>query len=100
MKQTWRVVAITLLLVTLATRCSSMDGPEAAAKTNFSEWAVKIRVPYRNENFQTTSNDGTVATVHVTVEVKRDGEWIEKQLDVQCEKADNDWQCGRSFQFK
>lgn len=100
MKHTWRVVAITLLLVTLATRCSTMDGPEAATKTNFSEWTVNIRMPYRNESFQTTSNDGTLAKVRVTVEFKIDGEWKEKQIDVQCEKVDDAWQCDRSFQFK
>jgi hypothetical protein len=100
MKQTWSIAAITLLLVTLATRCSTMDGPEAAAKTSFSEWAVNIRMPYRNEDFQTASIDGTVATVRVTVEFKIDGEWKEKQIMVQCKESDNDWQCDRSFQFK
>ena len=77
-----------------------MDGPEAAAKTNFSEWAVNIRIPYRNENFETVRNDGTLATVRITVEFKMDGEWKEKQIEIQCEKADDNWQCVRSFQFK
>ena len=100
MKQTWRIVAVSLLLVTFSTRCSTMDGPEAAAKTSFSEWAVNIRTPYRNENFQTINNDGTLSTVHMTVELKIKGEWKEKQIEIQCEKADNNWQCDRSFQFK
>jgi hypothetical protein len=77
-----------------------MDGPEAAAKINFSEWAVNIRVPYRNETFQTIKDDGTLSTVHITVELKIKGEWIEKQTEIQCEKVDNDWQCGRAMQFK
>lgn len=100
MKHTWRISAVALLLVTFSTRCSTMDGPEAAAKNNFSEWAVNIRIPYRDENFQTIHNDGTLATVRITVELKIQGEWKEKQTEIQCEKVDNDWQCGRSMQFR
>jgi hypothetical protein len=70
MKDTWRIIAVSLLMVTFSGRCSTMDGPEAAAKSNFSEWAVNIRTPYRNENFQTINNDETLATVLITVELK------------------------------
>jgi hypothetical protein len=77
-----------------------MDGPEAAAKISFLEWAGNIRVPYRNENFQTINNDGTLATVLITVDLKIEGEWQEKQTEIQCEKVDNDWQCYRSMQFR
>ena len=100
MKRTWRIIAVALLVVAFSTRCSTMDGPEAAAKNNFSEWAVNIRAPYRNENFQTINNDGTVATVLITVDLKIEGEWQEKQIEIQCEKVVNDWQCGRSMQFR
>ena len=100
MKQTWRMIAVSLLFVMSSTGCSTMDGPEAAAKNNFSEWAVNIRVPYRNENFQTIDNDGTLATVLITVDLKIRGEWKEKQTEIQCEKVDEDWQCDRSMQFK
>ena len=100
MKQNWRIIAVALLLVTFSTRCSSMDGPEAAAKNNFSEWAVNIRTPYRNENFQTINNDGTLATVLITVDLKIKGEWREKQTEIQCKKVDDDWQCARSMQFE
>jgi hypothetical protein len=77
-----------------------MDGPEATAKNNFSEWAVNIRAPYRNESFQTINNDGIFATVLITVDLKIKGEWKEKQTEIQCEKVDEDWQCDRSIQFK
>jgi hypothetical protein len=77
-----------------------MDGPEAAAKISFSEWAVNIRAPYKNENFQTINNDGTLSTVRITVELKIKGEWIEKEIELQCEKSGDDWQCARSMQFK
>jgi hypothetical protein len=77
-----------------------MDGPEAAAKISFSEWAVNIRAPYRNENFQTLNNDGTLSTVRITVELKIQGKWTEKQIEIQCKKADDNWQCDRSMQFK
>jgi hypothetical protein len=100
MKQTWRIIAVSLLLVTFSTRCSTMDGPEAAAKNRFSEWAVNIRTPYRHENFQTINNDGTLATVLITVDLKIKGEWKEKQVEIQCEKVDNNWQCDPSMQFK
>lgn len=100
MKRTWKIIAATLLLVTSGARCSTMDGPEAAAKVNFSEWAVNIRAPYRNENFQTISNDGTLSTVRITVELKVRGDWTEKQIEIQCEKVDDNWQCDRSMQFK
>ncbi|MEP7133613.1 MAG: hypothetical protein ABI904_01655 [Chloroflexota bacterium] len=100
MKRIWRIVAVTLLLVISSTQCSTMDGPEAAAKINFSEWAVNIRTPYRNEDFQTINNDGNVALVRITVELKIEGEWTEKQVEIQCEKVDNNWQCDRSMQFK
>ena len=100
MKQAWRIIAVALLLVTLSTRCSTMDGPEAAARNNFSEWAVNIRIPYRNENFQTINNDDPVATVLITVDLKIKGEWKEKQTEIHCEKVDNDWQCDRAMQFK
>ena len=100
MKRTWRVVAIALLLVTVSVRCTPMDGPEAAARINFLEWAGNIRTPYRNETFQTLNNHDTSSTVRITVELKIKGEWIEKQLDIQCKKVDEDWQCERSMQFK
>ena len=100
MKQTWRMVAIALLLLTSSARCSTMDGPEAAAKVNFSEWAVNIRVPYRNANFDTINDDSTFATVRITVELKINSEWIEKQTEIQCKKVDDTWQCDRSMQFK
>ena len=77
-----------------------MDGPEAAAKDKFTEWAVNIRVPYRNENFQTISNDDALATVLVTVELKIKGEWKEKQTEIHCKKMDQEWQCDRSMQFR
>jgi hypothetical protein len=77
-----------------------MDGPEAAAKNNFSEWAVNIRAPYRNENFQTINNDGALATVLITVDLEIQGEWKEKQTEIHCEKVDNDWQCDRLMPFK
>ena len=100
MKRTWRIVAVTLLLVTSSVQCSKMDGPEAAAKINFLEWAGNIRTPYRNENFQTINNDGTLSTVRITVELRIKGEWTEKQIEIQCEKIDDNWQCERSMQFK
>ena len=100
MKHIWRIIAVSLLLLTLSTRCATMDGPEATAKNNFSEWAVNIRAPYRNENFQTINNDGTLATVLITVDLKIKEEWKEKQTKIQCEKVDDDWQCDRSMQFK
>jgi hypothetical protein len=77
-----------------------MDSPEAAAKISFSEWAVNIRAPYRNENFQTLSNDGALSTVRITVELKIQGKWTEKQIELQCEKVDDNWQCDRSMEFK
>jgi hypothetical protein len=100
MKHTWRIIAVSLLVVTLSAHCSTMDGPEAAAKNSFSEWAVNIRLPYRNESFQTIDNDETAATVLITVEIKSKGEWKEKQTEIHCEKVDQDWQCDRSMQFR
>lgn len=100
MKQILKFAAITLLLVTSSVQCSKMDGPEAAAKISFSEWAVNIRMPYKNESFQTISNDGAFSTVRITVDLKMNGKWTEKQIEVQCEKIEEDWQCDRSIQFK
>ena len=97
MNRTWAIIAVTLLLVMLSTQCSKMDAPEAAANISFSEWAVNIRVPYRHEDFQTIQNDGSSATVHITVELKLKGEWLEKQTDVHCQKADDVWHCDRSI---
>ena len=77
-----------------------MDGPEAAARNNFSEWAVNIRVPYRHENFQTIQNDGGLAIVLITVDLKIKGEWKEKQTEIQCEKVEEEWQCERAIQFR
>jgi hypothetical protein len=74
-----------------------MDGPEEVARNNFSEWAVNIRTPYRNENFQASNTDTTLATVLITVELKIKREWKEKQIEIQCEKKDKDWQCDRSM---
>lgn len=100
MKLTWRIIAVALLLMMSSTQCSKMDQPEAAAKVSFSEWAVNIRMPYRHENFETIDNDGVVATVLLTVEVKLEGEWETKQAEIPCEKVDNEWQCDRSIQFR
>lgn len=100
MKQGWLIIAVTLLLVVSSSGCSKMDGPEAAAKNSFSEWAVNIRMPYRHEKFQTIDNDGTAATVRIIVEMKIKGEWTQKQVDVHCQNIDQDWQCDRSIQFK
>lgn len=100
MKRTWRIAAIALLLVTVSVRCTPLDGPEAAARINFLEWAGNIRTPYRNENFETIHNDGSLSTVRITVELMIKEEWAEKQLELQCKKVDDDWQCERSMQFK
>ena len=100
MKPNWRILAVILLFATFSARCSSMDGPEAAARINFLEWAGNIRTPYRHENFQTINNDGVLSTVRITVDLMIKGEWEEKQIEIQCEKVDNDWQCNRSMQFK
>lgn|GEM_PF-3536064 len=99
MKRAWRIALVTLILVTSSVRCSKMDGPEAAAKVNFSEWAVNIRTPYRHEKFETINNDGALATVRITVEIKTDGKWTEKQIEIQCEKNDEGWQCDRWMQL-
>lgn len=100
MKRTWRMAAAALLLVVSAVRCSPMDGPEAAAKVSFLEWAANIRIPYRNENFETIENDGRAATVRITVEVKVEGKWKEKQVQIQCKKVADTWQCDRWIQLK
>lgn len=99
MKRTLRMAAIALLLAVSCVQCSKMDGPEAAAKNNFSEWAVNIRTPYRNESFETITTDGTTATVRITVEIKIDGKWTKKDIEIQCEKVDADWQCARWMQI-
>jgi hypothetical protein len=93
-------LAASLLLASLCTACSTMDGPEAAAKTNFLEWAGNIRTPYRNETFETISSDAALATVRITVDLMIQGEWMEKQLEIHCEQVDADWQCERSMQFR
>jgi hypothetical protein len=100
MKLNWGILAVIFLLVTFSSRCSTMDGPEAAARINFLEWAVNIRTPYKNENFETLNNNGTVSTVRITVALMIQGEWKEKQAEIQCEKVDNNWLCDRSMQFK
>jgi hypothetical protein len=100
MKQTWRILAAALILITSSARCSPMDGPEAAAKVNFSEWAVNIRAPYRNEKFDTIKDDSTSATVRITVELKINGEWTERKTEIQCERVDDGWQCARAMEFK
>lgn len=99
-KQTWRLIAVSLFLLTSSTRCSTMDGPEAAAKNNFSEWAVNIRIPYRSESFQTIKTDSDFATVLITVDLKINGQWTEKTTEIHCEKVDEDWQCDRAMHFK
>ncbi len=100
MKRTWRIAAVALLLVIATVRCTPLDGPEAAARINFLEWAGNIRTPYRKESFETMNNDGSLSTVRVTVELMIRDEWTEKQLELQCKKVDDDWQCERSMQFK
>ena len=100
MKRVWIVLLLSLLLTTFSSQCSTMDAPEATAKNNFSEWAVHIRIPYKNEQFQTIANDDTFATVLITVDLKVNGEWTEKQIEVHCEKVDADWECDRSMQLK
>lgn len=100
MKPTWRILAMTLIVIAFSSGCTKMDGPEAAARINFLEWAGNIRTPYRHESFQTINNDGAFSTVHITVELKLKGEWKEKQTEIQCEKVDKNWQCNHSMQFK
>ena len=100
MKASWRMVVVALLLVTSSTRCTTMDAPEAAAKVSFSEWAVNIRMPYRNETFDTIGTTGNLATVRVMVELKIDGKWTEKQTEVHCEKVNDAWECDRAMKFK
>ena len=99
MKPNWRILAVILLFATFSASCSSLDGPEAAARINFLEWAGNIRTPYRHENFQTINNDGVLSTVRITVDLKVEGEWKEKQTEIHCEKVDQDWHCDRSMQF-
>jgi hypothetical protein len=82
MKPNWRILAVILLFATFSASCSSMDGPEAAARINFLEWAGNIRTPYRHENFQTINNDGVLAAVRITVDLMIKGEWEAKQIEI------------------
>ena len=100
MKQTWRMFVVSLFVVILSAQCSPLDAPEAAARNSFAEWAVNIRAPYKHENFQTINNDGMSATVLITVDLKIKGEWTEKQTEIQCEKAGDEWQCEPGIQFQ
>ena len=100
MKSNWRILAVILLFATFSASCSSLDGAEAAARINFLEWAGSIRTPYRHETFQTINNHGVLAAVRITVDLMIKGEWEEKQIEIQCEKVDDDWQCDRLMQFK
>ena len=100
MNRIWRTITFSLLVVIFIIQCSPLDGPEAAARNSFSEWAVNIRAPYKHEKFQTLDNDGMSATVLITVDLKIKGEWQEKQTEIQCEKVDDDWQCARGIKFK
>ena len=96
----WKIIPLFLLLVISCTRCSTMDGPEAAAKTSFSEWGVNIRMPYRNETFETIAEDGNSATVKLTVELKVEGEWTTKQAEIPCIFNDEHWECERAIKFE
>lgn len=100
MKTIWGIFAAVLFFVTFSSSCTRMDAPEAAARINFMEWAWNIRTPYRNEKFETINNDGTLSTVRITVDLKIKGEWIEKQVEIQCDKVENNWQCDRFVQLK
>lgn len=77
-----------------------MDGPEAAAKTSFSEWGVNIRIPFRNETFETIAEDENSATVRLTVELKIEGTWTTKQADIPCTFKEDQWQCDRAIKLK
>lgn len=101
MKPSLGIRAVVLLLfIAFSSSCTKMDAPEAAARINFLEWAGNIRTPYRHESFRTINNDGTFSTVRIAVELMLKGEWKEKQVDIQCEKMDKNWQCEHSMQFK
>lgn len=72
--------------------------PESAANQAFQEWVTK---PYRNEQFKAIQNDGTFATVKVTVEFREstEAEWEEWESDLECRKVGEKWQCDQDFTF-
>jgi hypothetical protein len=92
-----RIWIMILFIMTVVTGCTKMDGPEAAAKTVFMEWAR--RTPYKNETFQTVYNNGTSATVRITAEFLTDSDWKKKKVDLECEQVENIWQCKTWMQF-
>lgn len=93
MRPRWNTWIRVLLFAIVMTGCTQMDGPEAAAKTAFIEWAQSIRTPYRNESFQTLTNDNTLATVRITVELLTKAQWTVKQVDIPCRQVESSWQC-------
>lgn len=86
-----------LLALVWVLSCSfggALEGPEAAAKEAFTEWAQQKGVPYKDASFQTLSNDGTFAIVRITAKFREsaEAEWTEQEAKVECRNVGGEWQ--------
>lgn len=80
----------------------SRSSPVEAAKATFEQWAQQMGIPFRNDTYAVTTNDGTFATVLITAEFRESvgADWLEKSTDLQCKNVGGEWQCDRWFDFR
>jgi len=93
---------LTLLFASLVVIGCEPPGPENAARAAFVQWADTInRVPYQNAQVTTLENDGTFATVKITVEFRadKDAPWVEQEAKTNCKKVGQEWQCDGLMTF-
>lgn len=94
-----RVILVVLALVTAcggpSPQQKTIDSPMAAAEATFEVWAQVAGIPYRNERYSVTSNDGTFATVWITAELRETVAvpWTEGRVSLKCKKIGERWQC-------
>lgn len=88
-------LALFVSIVFQLTACDQIGGgPEQAARTAFDQFAKIQGIPYQDISLQTLKNDGTYATVRITVWLRpsAQSDWTEEYADVEVRNIGNQWQ--------
>jgi hypothetical protein len=100
-----RATIFAMLILSLVSGCLGyglQGSPEGAAQVALDSWAKSSNTPYKDASFNTQNNDGTFATVRITVKFRPnpESEWQEYQTDVQCRLVGGQWQAPGYLQFQ
>ncbi|MFC2028317.1 hypothetical protein ACFLTX_00125 [Chloroflexota bacterium] len=90
-----------LLVIMILSSCISIGGPIASTKVVFEQWTQWTKTPYKDVAYEVLNDDGTYATVLITVDLRPtvENKWTPMESKVECRKVGNEWSCDQDISF-